>query len=92
MKAADTGHVIFKSFIINEVSSSIFGALIAKPQERDNYIKNKTEWECYRRPNDKVTRNMYIHYCFKPRHFILGDSTADLTPEILLPVISGNQD
>lgn len=33
MKAADTGHDIFKVFIIIKVSSSTFGAFIAKLRE-----------------------------------------------------------
>lgn len=34
---------------------------------------------------------MHTCYSFKTRHFILGDSTTDITLEILLLVISGNQ-
>lgn len=34
---------------------------------------------------------MHTYHSFKIRHFILGDSTTDLTPEILLLMINGNQ-
>lgn len=60
MKAADTGHV--KVFRINQVSSSAFWALIAKPWEENNCnISMEPELEFCERTNIKLSRNIQAY-------------------------------